>query len=169
MKSRMSVNRINAKRIIIIERTAMANPLRTAMLCGTGGTGQKRRGLVLFCFVSALLTLMAPLQRAWPQTGSSASGNILLNGSFEGTTYTGPNGDIVATGWTLLPTDDVSLSNFNIESTVNPLTFQGAEDGTHYAAFMSRETDLSQDCFVQFFKTIAGQQYTVSFWVAITA
>jgi len=139
------------------------------MLRGTGRTGQKRRGLVLFCFVSELFILMVPLQRAWPQTGSSASGNILVNGSFEGTTYTGPNGDIVATGWTLLPTDDVSLSDFNIESAVNPLTFQGAEDGTHYAAFRSRETNGSQDCFVQYFNTIAGQQYTVSFWVAITA
>jgi hypothetical protein len=68
-----------------------------------------------------------------------------------------------------LPTDDVSLSDFKIESTVNPLTFQGAEDGTHYAAFRSRETNGSQDCLVQFFNTIAGQQYTVSFWVAITA
>jgi len=76
---------------------------------------------------------------------------------------------MVATGWTLLPTNDVSLSDFNIESTVNPLTFQGAEDGTHYAAFRSRETDLSQDCLVQYFNTIPGQQYTVSFWVAITA
>src|SRR6266478_769772 len=147
----------------------MATSHRTAMLRGTGRTGQKWRGLVLFCFVSVLLILMAPLQRAWPQTGSSASGNLLVNGSFEGTTYTGPNGDIVATGWTLLPTNDVSLSDFKIESTVNPLTFQGAEDGTHYAAFRSRETDLSQDCFVQYFNTIAGQQYTVSFWVAITA
>jgi hypothetical protein len=126
-------------------------------------------GRVLFCFVSALLTLMVLVQRAWPQTGSGASGNLIVNGSFEGTTYTGPNGDIVATGWTLLPTNHVSLSDFNIESTVNPLTFQGAEDGTHYAAFRSRETDSSQDCFVQFFDTIPGQQYTVSFWVAITA
>jgi len=139
------------------------------MLRSTGRTGPKRRGLGRFCFVSALLILTMPLERAWPQTGSSGSANILINGSFEGSTYAGPNGDIVATGWTLLPTDDVSLSDFNIESTLNPQTFQGAEDGTHYAAFRSRETNGSQDCFVQFFNTIAGQQYTVSFWVAITA
>jgi hypothetical protein len=68
-----------------------------------------------------------------------------------------------------LPTNEVSLSDFKIENTVNSLTFQGPEDGTHYAAFRSRETDSSQDCFVQFFATIPGQQYTVSFWVAITA
>src|SRR5207249_11191585 len=108
-----------------------------AMIRSTGRTGRKRRGRVLFCFVSALLTLMVPLQRAWPQSGSGASGNLLVNGSFEGPTYTGPNGDIVATGWTLLPTNHVFLSVFNIESAVNPLTFQGPEDGTHYAAFRS--------------------------------
>src|SRR5689334_11399536 len=130
------------------------------MIRSTGKSGRKRRGRVLFCFVSALVTLMVLVPRAWPQTGG-ASGNLLVNGSFEGTTYTGPNGDTVASGWTLLPTNQVSLSDFNIESTVNPLTFQGAEDGTHYAAFRSRETDSSQDCLVQFFDTIPGQQYTV--------
>ena len=139
------------------------------MIRNTGRTRRKRRGRLLFCFVSALLILMVHVQRAWPQTGSVASGNLLVNGSFEGTAYTGPNGDMVPTGWTLLPTNDVSLSDFNVESAVNPQTFQGAEDGTHYAAFRSRETDSSQDCLVQFFDTIPGQQYTVSFWVAITA
>src|SRR5207249_7554905 len=59
-----------------------------AMIRSTGRTGRKRRGRVLFCFVSALLTLMVPLQRAWPQSGSGASGNLLVNGSFEGPTYT---------------------------------------------------------------------------------
>lgn len=137
------------------------------MIRSTGRTGQKRR--VLVSFVYAFLALMVLVTRAWPQRGSAASENLLVNGSFEGTTYTGPNGDIVATDWTLLPTNHVSLSDFNIESTVNPLTFQGAEDGTHYTAFRSRETDSSQDCFVQFFDTVPGQQYTVSFWVAITA
>ncbi len=138
------------------------------MIRSMGRMGRKRRGRVLFCFVSALFTLMVLAPRAWPQTGGT-SGNLLVNGSFEGTTYSGPNGDMVPTGWTLLPTNHVSLSDFNIESTVNALTFQGAEEGTHYAAFRSKETDSSQDCLVQYFDTIPGQQYTVSFWVAITA
>ncbi len=109
------------------------------------------------CAVALSLGLLA---------ASAYGSNLVTNGDFEGTTYLGPNGDIVETGWTLLPTTDVSLSNFDIESG-GP--FPDPDGGTQHAAFMSTEADGSQDCFVTTMTTVALQQYTVSFWVAITA
>jgi hypothetical protein len=97
---------------------------------------------------------------------SAAGSNLVTNGDFEGTTTIGPNGDIVESGWVLLPTDVVSASNFDIESS-DP--FPDPDGGTHYAAFMSSEADGSQDCLDTTFPTVTGQKYTVSFWVAITA
>lgn len=90
---------------------------------------------------------------------SAAADNLVPNGSFAGGTYIGPNGETIPNGWINLPTDNVALSDVNVESS----------NGSYYVAFSSPETDGSQDCLYTTFSTVVGQEYTVSFEVALTA
>ena len=112
---------------------------------------------------------------------SAAADSLVPNGNFDGGTYTGANGDIVANDWILDPMDDVSLSDFDIEST--PGVGQGGNPD--YAAFMSSSVPIpaadygtpntaadednfgQMDCFYTTLSTVIGQQYIVSFWVNI--
>jgi len=98
--------------------------------------------------------------------GCASAANIVYNGDFEGGTYVGPNGDIVPNGWTDGPPYPASLSNLNVENTVN--SDQGPESGTNYVAYMSTAPS-GKDCLYQDLTTVAGQQYDLSFWVAFTA
>jgi hypothetical protein len=101
---------------------------------------------------------------------ASASPNLMVNGSFEGATVTDPTtGDILPSGWSLGPPSPASLSKINVDTATNPATDLGPEDGTHYARFQSTATNGTKDCLWQDISTVAGQQYTVSFWVAITS
>jgi hypothetical protein len=45
----------------------------------------------------------------------------------------------------------------------------GPQSGTNYMSFQSKETDGSQDCLYQQLPTVAGQEYLITFYVAITA
>lgn len=110
--------------------------------------------------------LQAALVMALFATGASAA--IVVNGNFDGSTYVGPNGDIVPTGWTVGPPGSVSDSKVNVESTTNPPTFLGPESGADYVRFQSPSTN-GRDCLYQDLTTVGGQQYVVSFWVAITS
>ena len=107
--------------------------------------------------VMALLALAAPV---W-------ASNIVVNGDFEGTTYTGPNNDIVPTGWLLGPPSYSTQSRLNVESTVDPSNDLAPESGSNYVAFQSIATS-GKDCLYQDLTTVAGMSYDVSFWVAIT-
>jgi hypothetical protein len=98
----------------------------------------------------------------------SRANNIVVNGDFEGGTYS-EYGDAVPSGWWLSPVDDVSLSNCNVSGSVNALFDLGPESGTHYLAFAADETDGSQDCLYQDLPTVAGQLYQITFWVALTS
>ncbi len=100
----------------------------------------------------------------------SPAANIAANGSFEGPTYVdSETGETLPTDWSLSPTDDVSLSSVYVSSAVNPAIDLGAESGTNYMSFQSKETDGSQDCLNQQLDTVAGQEYKITFSVAITA
>jgi hypothetical protein len=69
------------------------------------------------------------------------------------------------TGWTNSP--PTAMSNLNVFA--NGSGPGSAESGTHYIAFQSAELDGTQDCLNQIIPTVANQQYTVTFWVAMTA
>jgi hypothetical protein len=99
--------------------------------------------------------------------GKTSAQNIVVNGDFEGTTFT-EFGDTLPTSWGLNPTNNSSLSNCGVSSAVNPAIDLGPESGTHYMTFQSRETDGSQDCLYQNLPTVAGQKYVITFSVAIT-
>ena len=94
--------------------------------------------------------------------------NIVQNGDFEDGTYS-EYGDALPNDWGLSPTDNVSLSNCGGSNVVNPAMDLGAESGTAYMTFQSSETDGSQDCLYQQLPTVAGQEYLITFSVAITS
>jgi autotransporter-associated beta strand protein len=100
----------------------------------------------------------------------AARANVVVNGSFEGATSVDPTtGDVLPAGWSLGPPYPTSLSKFNIESAVDPSVDLGPEDGTYYARFQSPATNGTWDCLYQDLNTVAGEQYTISFWVADTS
>ena len=99
---------------------------------------------------------------------NGAQANALVNGDFEGGTYSG-TGDNLPNSWILGPPSNSALSKVNVDSAVNAPTDLGPESGSFYLRFQSPETDGSRDCVLQDFSTVALQQYTVSFWVAITS
>src|SRR5215469_11149603 len=76
--------------------------------------------------------------------------NLVTNGSFE-------TGDF--TGWTLGGNND---GNTYVTSGAF-YAYSGAEDGTFYAVFGSVGSDITVS---QTLSTVAGAQYTVSFWFA---
>jgi hypothetical protein len=59
------------------------------------------------------------------------------------------------------------MSNLNVFA--NGSGPGSAQSGTHYLAFRSAVTDGTQDCLNQTFSTVPGHQYTMTFWVAMTA
>ena len=97
-----------------------------------------------------------------------ASPNLISNGDFELGTYAGTGGstgDTLPNSWTNAPPS--SLTNLNVFANGSgPGT---AESGTHYVAFQSTSTSGGQDCLNYVASTVAGQQYTISFYVAMTA
>ncbi len=96
---------------------------------------------------------------------TASASNLVVNGNFEGSTYTdGLTGDVLPTGWTNGPPYPYTDSKVNVSSAVTPI---GAESGSNYIDFMSPATNGSADCLYQDLNTIAGDQYTVTFWVAI--
>jgi hypothetical protein len=114
----------------------------------------------LFLLVVGVYTLSSQLQAA----------NLIVNGSFEDATYNVFwTDDILPTGWILSPPDPVSLTKCNIDSAIDPSIQLGPQDGDHYVRFQSSAENGTRDCLYQYINTIPGQQYTVSFWVAITS
>jgi hypothetical protein len=106
---------------------------------------------------AALLFCAAPL----------LAGNIVVNGDFEGGTYVdGTTGNILPTGWWLGPPAPSNLSNLNVMSNLTPF---GAESGTHFMGYASTANNGTYDCLYQDLTTVAGDTYSISFWVAITA
>jgi len=96
--------------------------------------------------------------------------NIVLNPSFEGSTYVdSQTGETLPSDWYLNPPDSVSLSNVYVSNAVNPAIDLGPENGSNYMSFQSKETDGSQDCLYQQLDTVANQEYKITFSVAITA
>jgi hypothetical protein len=94
--------------------------------------------------------------------------NLILNGSYEGTTYQKTFSgytDTLPTSWTNSP--PTSLSNLDVFA--NGSGPGVAESGTHYIAFQSTESNGTQDCLNQIISTTPGQKYTISFWVGMTA
>jgi hypothetical protein len=100
--------------------------------------------------------------------GSASAANIVMNGNFEGGTYSGPNGDVVPNWWTVGPPAFTSQSDVNVETATNPAIDLGPESGSAYMAFQSPATD-GRDCLWEDLNTVAGQVYDISFWVAITS
>jgi hypothetical protein len=116
------------------------------------------------------LTVAAASAQNGNQYRAVFSNNILVNGDFEGTTYTdATTGDVLPSGWSEGPPSPATLSKVNVDSAVNPTTFLGPESGTHYMRFQSPANNGTRDCLYQDLNTVAGQPYTVSFWVAITS
>ena len=101
----------------------------------------------------------------------AVASNIVVNGDFENGSFTAgqPTGDTVPDNWTLGPPSFLIDSKINVLSTVNNTIDQGPESGSDYIAFQSPETDGTRDCLYQDLTTVAGQTYTISFWVASTA
>jgi autotransporter-associated beta strand protein len=99
---------------------------------------------------------------------ASSAENIVVNGDFEGSTYV-EYGDNLPDNWELYPTDNSSLSSCGVSNAVNSAIDLGPESGTNYMTFQSRETDGSQDCLFQQLPTVTGQQYLITFSVAITS
>ena len=98
---------------------------------------------------------------------SAFAANLFTNADFELGTYNqtfGSSTDTLPNGWTNSP--PTAMSNLNVFS--NGSGPGAAENGTHYVAFQSAELDGTQDCLNQVVSTVPGQQYTVSFWVAMT-
>lgn len=93
---------------------------------------------------------------------------LFVNGDFEGGTYNqtfGTATDTLPNSWTNSP--PTNGSNLNVFANGSgPGT---AQSGTHYVAFHAAPTDGTQDCLNQVISTVAGQQYTISFWVSMTA
>jgi hypothetical protein len=121
-----------------------------------------RKTLAAIAAMGASLTCLA---------GGAFASNIVVNGDFEGGSYTAgqPAGDSVPNGWLLGPPSYSINSNINVLSAVNGSIDQGPESGGDYIGFHSPETDGSRDCLYQQLTTVAGQTYTISFWVASTA
>jgi hypothetical protein len=97
----------------------------------------------------------------------TASARQIVNGDFEGGTYNqtfGGSTDVLPNGWSNSPPTNSSKVNVF----ANGSGPGSAENGTHYLAFESPVTDGTQDCLNQTLSTIAGHQYTISFWVALT-
>ena len=100
--------------------------------------------------------------------GHAAWARQIVNGDFEGGTYSqtfGSSTDTLPNGWSNSP--PTNSSNLNVFA--NGSGPGSAQSGTHYLAFQSAVTDGTQDCLNQTFSTIPGHQYTMTFWVAMTA
>jgi hypothetical protein len=98
----------------------------------------------------------------------AASARQITNGDFEGGTYNqtfGSSTDVLPNGW--LNSPPTNMSNLNVFA--NGSGPGSAQSGTHYLAFRSAVTDGTQDCLNQTFSTVPGHQYTMTFWVAMTA
>jgi hypothetical protein len=96
--------------------------------------------------------------------------NLVVNGNFEGTTYTdGTTGDVLPSGWTLGPPSPANLSKVNVSSNVDVATDLGPANGTYFLRFQSPATNGTRDCVLQDLTTVAGQPYMISFSVAITS
>jgi hypothetical protein len=93
------------------------------------------------------------------------------NGNFEGAIlpFSGLPQDSVPAGWNLGPPLPSSLSLINVTNLVDPSLHLHAADGSgNYMRFQSTATNGTKDCLFQDFDTVVGQQYTVTFSVAIT-
>lgn len=99
--------------------------------------------------------------------GAAPAANLMVNGSFEGTTYVdSATGNVIPTGWLFSPSGAVSKAN--VDDATDAATGLGAQEGSHYFRFQSTAKS-SRDCLYQVPYTTSGQQYRVSFWVAITS
>jgi MYXO-CTERM domain-containing protein len=103
-------------------------------------------------------------------TTAASAGNIVTNGDFEAGAYSVTyinNYDLVPNGWTLGPPSYAIQSAIAVSNATNPSIDLGPESGSDYVAFSSPSTS-GRDCLYQDLATVAGQEYDISFWVAIT-
>jgi hypothetical protein len=100
----------------------------------------------------------------------SAWGNLVFNGNFSGGTSPqnfGGTIDILPNGWTLNPPNTASTTNLNVVPALSGFT-DPLNDSPQYMAFASSST-AGQDCLFNSIMTTPGQQYQVSFWLAISS
>ncbi len=106
---------------------------------------------------------------AWA-AAASASPNLLVNGNFDGgTKVDSTTNDLLPSGWSLGPPSPATLSKVNVDTAIDVSTDLGPESGTQYVRFQSPANNGTRDCLWQDIPTVAGQQYTISFWVALTS
>jgi hypothetical protein len=94
------------------------------------------------------------------------------NGNFEGGTQSVPGipQDSIPAGWQLGPPSPASLSNVSVTNVVDSTQHLHAADGSgNYVRFQSTASNGTKDCLFQDFDTVAGQQYKVTFSVALTS
>ncbi len=104
--------------------------------------------------------------------GTAWGANILLNGTFTGSTYTDTFGtvvDILPANWYDAPPTPSTLSNLNRVAASAYPGFADPAGAGFYVAFKSGAQNDSQDCFFQDIPTVPGQTYTLSFDAALTA
>jgi hypothetical protein len=98
--------------------------------------------------------------------------SAFTNGDFEGGTQSVPGlpQDSVPVGWQLGPPSPASLSNMSVTNVVDSTQHLHAADGSgNYVRFQSTASNGTKDCLFQDFDTVAGQQYKVTFSVALTS
>jgi hypothetical protein len=120
--------------------------------------------------LAAVLVILLIVGGAHSLSMRALAANLVVNGSFEGETYLDSRtGNILPSGWTLNPQDPAEFSKVNVDSAIDASIQLGPQDGSKYLRFQSTASNGSRDCFYQYINTVAGQQYRVSFWVAMTS
>lgn len=120
---------------------------------------------------------MIDLMIGWPKyacvaaislCGCASGANIVMNGNFSsGVTHIQDLGSVINVlpdKWDNVPANISKLNVIAAGSNGYPVDPLGS---AFYMAFQSPSQDNTQDCFYQIFNTIAGQSYTLSFWLAI--
>ena len=99
--------------------------------------------------------------------------NLIVNGDFDpnfGSGATIQNGtDLIPFGWIDSAPDPSSLTNLNVVTASSFPSVSDASGTAYYMAFESPADNFTQDCLYQIISTTFGQEYTVTFWAAITA
>jgi hypothetical protein len=120
------------------------------------------------------LRLIAVLFLCWCSAAAwaSSSGNLVVNGGFNGTTFKANYGtvtDVLPSSWSLFAPTPTSLTNINVVSAANYPGFAAPNGSGFYMAYMSAAQNGTQDCLYQYITTVAGQTYTLTFQAAITS
>ena len=93
-------------------------------------------------------------------SSACAQQNLIVNGSFESGAQAGVEH---FPGWDLI---GPASNNSNYGTAQSGEAPDVAQQGSFYAYFHGHPTDSSQDCLGQTLNLIAGQQYTISYYLA---